>query len=153
MEIQALRVLITEEELNDWLSKLPRLPGRIRHLEVKLFPEGISVRGTYQWGIRISFETLWEALICEAKPAARLRKFAAGGLGFGWAKAYVLEAIASQIHWSRLEGDMLLFEFDPLLRAKGIDIRPNLRTIQCGHGHLVIESSKSDTASMIDRLP
>jgi hypothetical protein len=140
MEVQALRVLITEEELNDWLNQLLKLPNRIRNLEVKLFPEGISVRGTYQWGVGISFETLWEAVIYEAKPAARLRRFAAGGLGLGLAKTHVLEAIAAQTHWLRLEGDMLLFDFDPLLRAKGINIRPNLRTIQCGRGHLAIES-------------
>jgi hypothetical protein len=140
MEIQALRVLIAEEELNDWLNKLLRLPDRIRHLEVKLFPEGISLRGTYQWGIAIPFETLWETFIHEARLAARLRRFAAGGIGLGLAKTPVLDAIASQTHWSRLEGDMLLFDFDPLLRARGIDIRTNLRTIQCGRGHLVIES-------------
>jgi hypothetical protein len=91
--------------------------------------------------MRISFEMLWEAFIHEARPAARLRRFAAGGLGLSLAKTHVVEAIASQIHWSsRLEGDMLLFDFDVLLRAKGIDIRTKLKTIQCRRGHLVIES-------------
>jgi hypothetical protein len=148
MEIQALRVLITEEELNDWLSKLLRLPDRIRNLQVKLLPEGISVRGTYQWVIGVSFEMLWEVFIHEARIAARLRRFEAGGLGLGLVKRYVLEAIASEAHWSRLEGDRLVLDFDLLLNDKGINIRSNLKTVQCGRGYLVIESG-----GLSDRMP
>jgi hypothetical protein len=144
MEIQSLRFLLTEADLNRWASSAVTHASKLRGLRVRLLSEGISVAGSYQTVIDVSFETLWEVFIHRGKIAARLQTLKTGGFGVSLARRYVLEAIASRTNRIKVEGDMLLFDLDLLLEEQGIAVRTNLKSVHCSHGSVVIESRSGE---------
>lgn len=143
MEIQSLRLLATEEDLNGLIAeRVPRMK-KIRDLRVKVLPEGISITGSYQTLIEISFEALWEVFIHEGKIAARLQRLKSGGLGMGLLKGYLLAAISSATNMIEIQGETLLFDLDVLLKERGIPLRTNLCSVRCSDGSLMIESGRA----------
>jgi hypothetical protein len=143
MEIQSLRLLATEEDLNGLIAeRIPQMK-KIRGLRVKVLPEGISITGSYQTLIEISFEALWEVFIHEGKIAARLQRLKSGGLGMGLLKGYLLQAISSATNMIEIQGETLLFDLDVLLKERGIPLRTNLSSVRCSDGRLMIESSRA----------
>jgi hypothetical protein len=143
MEIQLFRLLVTEQELNDLMAKLIPPMEKVRNLRLKLLPEGISISGTYQTLIGVSFETLWEVFIQEGKIAARLQRLKTGGLGMGLLKGYLLQVIAAASPMIEIQSDTLLLDLDRLLEQKGLPLRTNLTALRCSEGHLTIESVRA----------
>ena len=142
MEIQSLRIVATEADVNDLAAKLFPAKGNVRDVRINLAPPGIRVTGKYQTVIGIPFETLWEISILDGRIAARLRKLKAGALSLGLAKGYVLDAIADTVGMVELRDESLLFDLDAFLCEKGMPLRTNLSSVRCDTGHLIIESSQ-----------
>ncbi|MGH7825063.1 MAG: hypothetical protein ACREQ7_07785 [Candidatus Binatia bacterium] len=125
------------------MAKLIPPMEKIRDLRLKVIPEGISISGTYQTVIGISFETLWEVFVQESKVAARLQRLKTGGLRVGLLKSYILQAIASATSMIEVEGETLLFDLDLLLKDQGLPLTSNLRSVHCSEGSLIIESGRA----------
>jgi hypothetical protein len=142
MEIQALRIIATEADLNDLAAKLFPQKDNLRDVRINLVPQGVRVTGKYQTVIGIPFDTLWEVSISEGKIVARLAKLKAGALSLGLARGYVLDAIADAVGIVELCDETLLFDLDALLCEKGMPLRTNLTSVRCDDGHLIIESSQ-----------
>jgi hypothetical protein len=140
MEIQSLRLVATENELNGLMLKLVPEMKEIRDLRLKVRRSGLFVSGTYQTIIGIPFETLWKIFVHEGKIAARLKTLKTAGLGLGIFTGYLLGAIASATRMVAVEGEMLLFDVDLLLAKKGVPLRTNLTGVCCSDGSLMIES-------------
>jgi hypothetical protein len=139
MELQSLRFVATEADLNDLAANLLPPNDKVRHIQITVVPEGIRVTGTYQTVIGIPVETLWEVFIAEGKIAARLKKLKVGVLSLGLAKGYVLDAIAAAVGSVELRGESLFFDIDAFLREKGLPLHTNLRSARCDCGRLIIE--------------
>src|SRR5579885_2419120 len=133
MEIQALRAVITEQDINDWLAQA--LTGNrqldVRDLRVRLTPEGTFVSGVYESRIiDVPFESLWELSAAGGKAGARLARFRPlGGLGgkaFGVADALssgslrqlLMHGIADAVTGEpslNVDGDTIFCNVDQLL--------------------------------------
>jgi hypothetical protein len=142
MQIESLRLVATETELNGLMTKLVPEMKKIRDLHLKLLGTGISISGTYQTIIGISFETLWEVFIHDGKIAARLKSFKTAGLGIGLPKGYLIEAIAAATKVIAVQDETLLLDVDLLLAKKGLPLRTNLTGVRCSDGNLIIESGR-----------
>lgn len=159
MEIQALRAVITEQDVNDWLAQA--LAGNrqldVRDLRVRLTQEGACVSGVYESRIiDVPFESVWELSAPAGKAGARLASFRPlGGLGgkaFGVADALssgslrqlLMRGIADALTDEssvKVEGDTIFCDVDGLLAANGISVRTNLSRLHCEPGQLVIEAA------------
>jgi hypothetical protein len=144
MEIQSLRLMVSEQDLNGLMVRLLPEMRKIRDLRLKLLRSGVSVSGIYQTFIGIPFETRWDLFVDEGKIAARLKSVKTAGLEMGLIKDYVMEAIASATNMVIVEGETVRFDVDLLLGKKGVPLRTNLTAVRCNEGSLLIES---DTAS------
>ena len=140
MEIQLLRFVATEADLNNLAAKLYSQKNNVRDVHINVVPQAIRVTGKYRAVIGIPFESLWDFSISDGRIAARLRKLKVGALNLGLARGYVLDAIARAVGMLKLRDRSLLFDPDALLREKGLRLRTNLSSVRCEDGHLIIES-------------
>jgi hypothetical protein len=140
MIIESLKLVVTEDDLNQLASRALSQQDKIHQLRISVIPQGVRVVGNYRAAIGIPFETVWELSVCEGKLGARLVILKAAVFSLGLAKGYVLNAIAAVARQLELRGDMLLVDADLLLREKGLPVRTNLRSVHCDYGSLIIES-------------
>jgi hypothetical protein len=143
MEIQALRLLITEQDLADLAGKHLILDEPIRDLKFRLTPQGVAVTGVYEMLMNVSFETLWEPGIQAGKLTVRLARFKALGIPLMLFRKMLLEMIRSATPhedcvW--VQNDVVFLDADRLLAREGVTLRTNLTAVSCRMGQLVLES-------------
>ena len=80
MHIQTLKLLVTEQDLNDLVARHLPDDQPLENLTIRLGPEGVTVAGEYPLFVRVAFETLWELGTQGGKAVARLASLKAMGL-------------------------------------------------------------------------
>jgi hypothetical protein len=143
MEIQALKVLFTEDELNRLLEKHLPKDRSVEELRLRLTPEGVYVHGEYPLFVQVAFETLWELEVREGRVAARLVNFRALGMPvmiFRSAMMSIIADTAAKADWLAVEEDAVLVDVDRLLAKNGLPARTNLTAVRLQVGMLVIEA-------------
>jgi hypothetical protein len=140
MHLENLKLVITETDLNEFALKFLPPHAKVRNLSVRVTTRGVTVAGTYDAGLSIPFETLWEVLLCEGHLAARLAALKTGFLSLGFGQSYLVSAIAAAARLIGRRGDLLLLDVDAILAERGVPLRTNLSEIHCEQGKLVIEA-------------
>src|SRR5690242_19045852 len=144
MEIQALKLFVTEDEINDMLAKFlpPDLP--VRDLCVRLTPEGVVVQGVYPTLlVKMAFETLWEVTAAGPEVKARLTNVKVAGLPAGKLRGLLVKLIrdaASPQPGLRVQGESLRVNVEEAVRAKDLPLRVNFTAVRCGPNSLVLEA-------------
>jgi hypothetical protein len=145
MELHALRLSLTEQDLNDLLRKYMRKDAEIEDLRVKISPQGIHVSGIYPFFFPVRFETMWEVGVEAGHASARLASFKAMGVPgniFKSAVVKIIEDIARQENWIRIVGDCFLADLElgcskyavlAHLHLKSITVQPGTLLLEAGH--------------------
>jgi hypothetical protein len=144
MEIQSLKVRITEKDLNDWAGQWLPEDQPIEDLKLRLTPEGVTVAGTYPLFVSVSFETLWEPGVRDGKLTAKLARIKAMGLPMVVFRSVVTKGIADALKgedWVRVEEETVVLDLDVLLAKQGINARTNLTAVRCGAEELLLEAT------------
>jgi hypothetical protein len=144
MEIQALRLLLTEQDLNELVARHLADDLPLEKLQLRLAPEGLYISGEYPLLVRVGFETLWALEIQQGKLLARLASLKAMGLPATVFKSTVLKAIEDAVetqHWMAFEDDCIMVDLDRLLAEHDIPLKTNLNAVQSQHGRLLIVAS------------
>ena len=144
MEVQSLKLAITDEDLNGLLKKYlpPNVP--VEELSIRITPEGMAVTGIYPLFINVHFESVWELGVDQGRVTARFDKFKAMGVPaniFKSAIVKMIEDVAAREEWIRIEGDTLLVDVDACLAKFAVPTRTNIKNITCGEGLLVVEGA------------
>jgi hypothetical protein len=143
MEIQALKLLVTEQDLNEIIRKHLPDDQPLENLQIRVAPEGVYVTGEYPLLFRVGFETMWELEIQGGKLLARLAALKAMGLPATVFKSAVLKAIEEAVQkedWLAFDADTIVVDVDRLLAGEGIRAKTNLNAVRCQAGALLIES-------------
>ena len=145
MELHALRLSLTEQDLNDLLRKYLPKDVEIDELRVRLTDQNIHVTGVYPFFFPVRFETIWEVGVVSGHACARLDSFKAMGVPgniFKSAVVKIVEDIARQENWIRIVGDRFLADLElgcskyavlAHLHLKTIMVQPGLLTLEAGH--------------------
>jgi hypothetical protein len=145
MEIHALKLLITEHDLNAIVARALAREEQVREVQLCLLPEGVQVSGVYPTPfMSVCFETQWEVAVRAGKIAAKLVSVKALGLPVGMLRTAIMSALADAAGTSnglQVDGDHLLFDPDHLLASHGLIARTNLTVVRCDAGLLIIECS------------
>ena len=144
MELQALKLLVTQQDINELLARYLTGDIGLENVQVRIAPEGVYVTGDYPMLVRVSFETLWELDAQAGKVRARLAGLKAMGLPATVFKNAVLKAIEEAVlneAWLSFENDTMIVDLDRLLAEKGIQAKTNLNSVQCLAGDVIIEST------------
>jgi hypothetical protein len=154
MEIQALRLLLTEQDLYRFAVDGAGAHEAVRDLRLRIVPEGIHIAGTYPTSLMdIPFATLWHLSVRDGVLLARLGRMDTGNgdsaldvfslISPGAVRATVMGAIARALRGEdglRVEGETVLVDLDRLAARRGLPLRTNLVAVRCGQGALIIES-------------
>ncbi|MGH7796288.1 MAG: hypothetical protein ACREQ2_15565 [Candidatus Binatia bacterium] len=143
MEIESLRFIATEDDLNELFARLVAPPPKVRDLRLRVIPDRLAVTGAYQTIFPIPFESLWELSVCAGKIAARLSDIKAGGVGTNFMKGYVLSAIGLKTNVFELRDETFSLDLDRFLLEMGVPLRTNLVSVRCERERLVIECERT----------
>lgn len=143
MEIHALKISLTEQDLNALAkNKLPK-DSPVEKLEVLLAPEGVTVKGVYPMFVNVNFEAQWELGVKDGKISARLVSLRALGMPGNIFKSALMKVIADAAKKNEgvtVEDDTLIADLDKMLAKEGITAGTHLKALICQPGQLVIEA-------------
>jgi hypothetical protein len=160
MEIQALRLLVTERDLADLAGRGGFAPQGVKDLRLGVTDEGVVVSGVYPTSfLAVPFATLWRLGVCDGKLTATLAQLHTGPgphnlaldflkfLGPGSVRGLVMGAIARAVRHEDgvgVEGETVVVDADRLAARLGLSLRTNLTAVRCGPGSLVLEAGTPD---------
>jgi hypothetical protein len=145
MELHALRLSLTEQDLNDLLRKYIPKNIDIDDLRVKFSDLGVHVSGIYPFFFPVRFETIWEIGVEHGHASARLASIKAMGVPgniFKSAVVKIVEDIAKQETGIRIVGDRVLADLElgcskyavlAHLHLKSISVKPGMLILEAGH--------------------
>jgi hypothetical protein len=143
MELHALRLSLTEQDLNELLRKYIPRDIDVDDLRVRLSDQGIHVSGIYPFFIPVRFETIWEVGVENGHASARLASFKAMGVPgniFKSAVVKIVEDIARQENWIRIVGDRFLADLELGCSKYAVLAHLHLKSIAVQSGVLMLEA-------------
>ena len=144
MEIHALKLVVTEADLNQLAATgLPK-DSPVRNPRVRVEEGRLRVSGDYlALMLPVPFETVWELSVREMRACVRLAGVRVVGLPADVLRGFILSGfgrLASRESGIRLENGLLIVDVDGLLQQRGIVLRANLKAIRCEPGRVVLEA-------------
>lgn len=143
MEILALKVVVTEQDLNDLAKKHLPKDQPIEELHLGISPEGVSIKGEYPLFVPVAFETVWEPTIQDRQVHLKLVKFRAMGMPVTAFKGLILSIFSSFARnepWVQVQDDMVRLDIDAMLAKEGLTAKTNLRSLRCEAGSFTVEA-------------
>jgi hypothetical protein len=144
MEIQCLKLFITEEEANEWVRKVLPDPDPIEDLYVKLMPEGLLVQGSYPaMMFKTTFETQWQLTVIGPEVVARLVAVKIAGLPAGLFKGALLRMIRDAMVAQpgvRVQDECVRIHAEEVARAQEVPLRVRFTAVRCSIASLVVEA-------------
>jgi hypothetical protein len=144
MEIQTLRVLIREEEINEYLPQVVPPDAAIEKLRLRLTPQGVVVQGEYPaLFMKVAFETLWETSVAAGQVQARLANVKVAGLPAGLLRGVLLKVIrdaTAGVPGVSVKDDSVFLDVGGALAAKQVPLSVYLTAVSLGEGQIAIEA-------------
>ena len=142
MEVHALKLSLTEQDLNGLLQKYLPADQPIEDLKVRVGPKGLTIAGVYPLFINVHFETRWHVGLDRGQVTARLDHFKAMGVPgniFKSAIVKMIEDLAGSEKWIRIQGDTIWIDIDGCIGKYAFACQTHLRLLDCQAGRLVLE--------------
>jgi hypothetical protein len=144
MEIQTLKLFVTEAELNALAAKAVPDTEAIENLRIRLTPEGVLVQGEYPtFLLKVAFETQWELTADGAELRAHLTSVKVAGLPAGLLKGALLKMLRdsfSEAAGVRVLDEAVLFNVEAIATARGVPLRVNLTAVRPSFATLILEA-------------
>jgi hypothetical protein len=147
MEIKALRLIITQEDIERIIPQFTAQNPQVKNLQVRLAADGLIVTGSYQVMVGVPFETSWHLSARGGKLAAQLANLKVVGFGGGMFRGMIMSALAEALQKEdgvEVDGEMILVDPERLLEKKGIPLQANLSAVHCESGRLVVEAGEKE---------
>jgi hypothetical protein len=144
MEIQALKLVVTEADANQLLTEFAPKDIEARNLHVCFTPEGVRVTGdTPALMFTVAFEALWEITLVDSRVVARLAALKVAGIPAGKLRGVLLKVLRDAIAGEpgiTVDGDMAQVDVNEVLRSHRVPLRVTLTAARCGEGNVVFEA-------------
>jgi hypothetical protein len=142
MIVHALKLSLSEQDLNELLQKYMSPDQTVEDMAVRVHPEGLSICGVYPLFINVNFETHWQISLERGQITLRLARFKAMGVPVNIFKSAIvkmIEDLAGTEPWIRFENDAVRFDIDGCLIKYAFPARTNFKSLVCEKGQIVIE--------------
>jgi hypothetical protein len=145
MEIQALKVFISEQELQDLAvqNQPPETP--VKNLTVRVTPDGVRVAGEFPtMMMNMSFESVWKPDVADGKITIRLAQLTAAGFPATMLRPLVLGALKDAIKESFIQvaEDAVVVDLHEFVREQKLPVPVTftLQAVRCVDGGVVAEA-------------
>lgn len=143
MEIHALKLSITEADLNQLAREQLPADAPVRKLHVSLESGVVRIAGDYaKLLFPVPFDTSWELAVQDRHVRVRLKDVRVIGLPAGIFRGTIMAGfgrLAARESGIRLDNDTLVVDVDTFLKHRGVLLRTNLKSISCTPGLIVLE--------------
>ncbi len=144
MEIQSLRLSITEEEINALVAEFAPGDPPVENLRIRLTPEGIVVLGDYPTMLmKVAFQTLWEVKGYGSVVEARLANVQVSGLPAGILRGVLLKTLGDTLAEKpgvRVEDEAILIDLSQQPAVQKLHLKMNLTGVHCVAEELIVET-------------
>jgi hypothetical protein len=145
MEIQTLRLFISEAEANELIAhhQPPDVP--VKNLQVEFTAEGVRISGEYPTLLmNMPFETLWQLAVNDGRVEARLVDLSAAKLPAGPLRSVVLRALGDHIAEPGVSAtdEAIVLDVRELVRRQKPPVRLDfaVQAVTCTTGGLIVEA-------------
>lgn len=147
MHIHALKLSVTEQELNELAAAVPADKSSVQNLRVRLTPEGIVILGDYPMMLmKMAFETLWEVTGAGSIVEARLASVKVAGLPAGMLRTVLMKTLRdllAQEPGVRVSEEAIHVDLSQHTAVQKLRLNIHLTTVQCSQGNLLIEAGQA----------
>ena len=143
MEIHALKVRITEQDLANLSRRALRDQDQLSDVQIRIADGGIVIAGNLRLIMRVAFETRWSITIKSGKLALTLSELRAGGVPAGMLKGVLMSMIQSEVESQAgmaVDDETIVVDPDRVLAGRGLLVRTNLVGVECASGSLTLIS-------------
>lgn len=147
MEIQALKLLVTEADLAAILTE--HLSGQegVEKLQASLLPEGVRLKGEYAtgFGFKVPFETLWGLTASGPCVQAKLDEVKVAGLPAAMLRGALMRVIRDGVEGQAgvsVEAETVKIDLPMAACEYGVELRVNLTAVRFAAGELVVEAGQ-----------
>jgi hypothetical protein len=145
MEIQALKVFISEQELQDLAiqNQPPETP--VKNLTVRVAPDGVRVGGEFPtMMMNMSFESVWKPDVADGKITIRLTHLTAAGFPATMLRPLVLGALKDAIKESFIQvaDEAVVVDVQEAVREQKLPVAVTfaLQAVRCVDGGVTAEA-------------
>jgi hypothetical protein len=145
MEIQSLKLLITDADFAILTAKMAEDQEGIEDLKTRVTPEGVILEGRYGvgFGFKMPFETLWQPSVAGSIIQVRLANIKVAGLPAGMFRKSLLSqvrATAEEHKGVSVQEDVVVIDVPAIAKAEGIDLQVKFVEVRLSIGSAVIEA-------------
>jgi hypothetical protein len=144
MELQALKLFVSEDTVNGLIKKYVPDTGSIENLRIRLTPEGVVIAGDYPtFLMKMAFETLWELTAAGPELLARLTSVRVAGLPAGLLKGALLKLLRDAVTGQpgiQILDEAVRIHAEQVAGAHGVPLRVRFTGLRCSIAGLVLEA-------------
>lgn len=144
MHVHALKLSVTEQELNELVAALPSGHKSVQNLQVRLTSEGIVVQGEYAAMLmKMAFETLWEVKGAGSTVEARLVSMKVASVPAAMLRATLLKTLRDLLAREpgmRVTDESIYVDLSKITAIQKLRLNFHLTEVRCDPGKLVIEA-------------
>ena len=147
MEIQSLKLLLTDADLAAFLAKNAPKDEPIEDLQAHFTPDGVLVTGRYPTPfMSVHFETVWQLASAGTDVRAKLTAIRVLGLPGNVLAGALMKMVGDAVEGKpgvRVENDEVVVHVAEAARAEGVEVAVNFTAVRCSIGAAVIEAGTS----------
>ena len=145
MEIQSLKVFLTDADVAALAAEHLPANESIEGLQVRLMPEGVLIQGQYStgFGFKVPFETTWRLEAAGPRIDVKLDAIKVAGLPGNMLRTVLMRMIRdnveNQVGVSVAE-DTIQIDVPAVAQSRGVEVRVNFTAVRMSVGAAVVEA-------------
>lgn len=146
MEIQSLKLLLTDADLSQLIRQALRDEDRLENVQVRLLPEGVHLQGEFStgFGFKVPFETIWQVKPAGSALEVELETIKVAGLSAGMLRGALLRTVgdyAEEHPGVSMDQETLRIDLREALSREGVDLLVRFTAVRMSIGAAVIEAA------------
>jgi hypothetical protein len=146
MEIQALKLFITDADVAALAEQHLGAGEGIEDLQVRLTPDGVVLSGRYPTSFfNVTFETVWQVSAAGIEIRVELATVRVAGFPANMLRGAMMKTLSDRVESEpgvRVEGEAVIVNVPDLARGGGIDLLINFTEVRMSIGTAVIEAGR-----------
>ena len=149
MDIQTLRLFVSEQELNELVRQHQPADAPVKNLSVRVTPEGVRVSGEATVMMTMSFESVWRPTVVGGKASAELVELTAAGFPATILRPLVMGALRDAVKDAAVQvtDEAIVVDVQELVRREKlpVNVRFEVQSVRCVDGGVVAEAGLPTT--------
>ncbi len=146
MEIQALKLFITDADLAGIAARHLADDEAIEELQVRLTPEGVVLSGKYPTSFfKVPFETVWMIRAAGVEVHVELDAVRVAGLPANLLRGALMKTVRDRVEGEagiRVEEERVVIHVVEAARAQGVELQVNFTAVRLSIGAAVLEAGQ-----------